>query len=88
MHRVVRALVEGQDTVAAKRLARMPEPDVRDCHPDDLPYWAPHPGSTSSRQGGVSRGRGGYPQLGSAGRAVRGTTVVSRTGFWLLPVGS
>ncbi len=38
MHRVARALVEGTDSVAAKRLASMPEPDYVDCHPDDLPH--------------------------------------------------
>lgn len=38
MHRVARALAEGEDHVAAKRLAVMPNPDYLDCHPDDLPY--------------------------------------------------
>ena len=38
MHRVGRALAEGRSTVLAKRLPVMPEPDFRDCHPDDLPY--------------------------------------------------
>ena len=38
MHRVARALAEGRSTVLAKRLPVMPEPDFRDCHPDDLPY--------------------------------------------------
>lgn len=38
MHRVARALAEGHQTVLAKRLPVMPEPDFRDCHPDDLPY--------------------------------------------------
>ena len=38
MHRVARALAEGRKTVTAKRLAVLPEPDYRDCHPDDLLY--------------------------------------------------
>jgi hypothetical protein len=38
MHRVARAMAEGKDEVAAKRLAVMPEPDYLDCQPDDLPY--------------------------------------------------
>ena len=38
MHRVARAYAEGRPTVLAKRLPVMPEPDVRDCHPHDLPY--------------------------------------------------
>jgi hypothetical protein len=38
MHRVARALLEGQATVAAVRLRAFPEPDYRNCHPDDLPY--------------------------------------------------
>jgi hypothetical protein len=38
MHRVARALLEGQPSGRAKRLPRLPAPDFRDCHPDDLPY--------------------------------------------------
>ena len=38
MHRVARALTEGRETVPARRLPTMPEPDYRDVHPDDLPY--------------------------------------------------
>jgi hypothetical protein len=38
MHRVVRALVEGRATISAVRLPLLPEPDYRNCHPDDLPY--------------------------------------------------
>lgn len=38
MHRVARALAESRSTIAARRLPAMPEPDFRDCHPEDLPY--------------------------------------------------
>jgi hypothetical protein len=38
MHRVAKALLEGRDTIAAVRLPEVPEPDYRDCHPEDLPY--------------------------------------------------
>ena len=38
MHRVARALAEGKADIEAKRLTIMPEPDYRDCRPDDLPY--------------------------------------------------
>ena len=38
MHRVVKALVEGRDTIAAVQFEVQPEPDYRDCDPDDLPY--------------------------------------------------
>lgn len=38
MHRVARALLDGRSTVAAVRLPELPEPDVRNCHPDELPY--------------------------------------------------
>lgn len=38
MHRVARALLEGRDTIEAKRLAQLPAPDYRNCRPDDLPY--------------------------------------------------
>jgi hypothetical protein len=38
MHRVARALLDGRETLAARRLAILPEPDFTDCVPDDLPY--------------------------------------------------
>lgn len=38
MHRVARALLVGQDTIRAVRLQSLPEPDFRDCSPEDLPY--------------------------------------------------
>jgi len=38
MHRVVRALVEGRDTIAVVQFEVQPEPDVRDCRPEDLSY--------------------------------------------------
>jgi hypothetical protein len=38
MHRVARALLEGRQVIAAVRLPAMPEPDHRNCRPEDLPY--------------------------------------------------
>ena len=38
MHRIVRALLEGRESIAARRLPALPEPDYRDCTPEDLPY--------------------------------------------------
>jgi hypothetical protein len=38
MHRIVRAVLEDRTTIRAVRFVVQPEPDVRDCHPDDLPY--------------------------------------------------
>lgn len=38
MHRVARALLEDQTRIAAVRLRTLPDPDYRDCHPEDLPY--------------------------------------------------
>ena len=38
MHRVARALLEGRTTIRAVRLEILPEPDYRDCRPEDLPY--------------------------------------------------
>jgi hypothetical protein len=38
MHRIARALLEGRQTIRAKRLDHLPEPDYRDCRPADLPY--------------------------------------------------
>jgi len=38
MHRVARALLEGQKEIAAVQFPELPEPDYRDCLPSDLPY--------------------------------------------------
>jgi len=38
MHRVARALVEGRTTIMAVQFEVQPEPDFRDCRPEDLPY--------------------------------------------------
>jgi hypothetical protein len=38
MHRIARALLEGRRTIAAVRFSTHPEPDYRNCRPDDLPY--------------------------------------------------
>lgn len=38
MHRVVRALDEGRATIRAVRFEVQPEPDFRNCRPEDLPY--------------------------------------------------
>jgi hypothetical protein len=38
MHRIARALLEGRTTIRAVRFTVHPEPDFRDCRPEDLPY--------------------------------------------------
>jgi hypothetical protein len=38
MHRVARALLEGATTIRAVRFDAIPDPDVRNCRTDDLPY--------------------------------------------------
>ena len=38
MHRVARAVLEGRTTIRAVRFPADPEPDFRNCHPDDLSY--------------------------------------------------
>ncbi len=38
MHRVARAILEGRQTVRAVRLPEVPEPDFRNCTPEELPY--------------------------------------------------
>jgi len=38
MHRVAKALLEGRETIDAIRLPVLPEPDYRNCRPEDLPY--------------------------------------------------
>ena len=37
MHRIARAVLEGRTTIAAVRFRELPEPDFRDCRPEDLP---------------------------------------------------
>ena len=38
MHRIARAILENRPTIAAVRLAGLPEPDHRNCAPDELSY--------------------------------------------------
>lgn len=38
MHRIARALLEGRESIAAVRFPSLPEPDHRNCQPEDLPY--------------------------------------------------
>jgi hypothetical protein len=38
MHRIARAMLEGRTEVSAVRFPALPEPDYRDCRPEDLPY--------------------------------------------------
>ena len=38
MHRVAKALLEGRSTISAVRFATHPDPDYRNCRPEDLPY--------------------------------------------------
>jgi hypothetical protein len=38
MHRVALALLEGRPSITAVRFEVLPEPDYRNCLPDDLPY--------------------------------------------------
>jgi hypothetical protein len=38
MHRVVRSLLEGHATISAVQFDVQPDPDFRDCQPDELPY--------------------------------------------------
>jgi hypothetical protein len=38
MHRIARALLEGRPTISAVKFDVLPEPDFRDCSPEDLPY--------------------------------------------------
>ena len=44
MHRVSKAVLNGDADIAAVRLTAMPEPDYVNVEPDDLPYDDPeHP---------------------------------------------
>jgi ParB-like chromosome segregation protein Spo0J len=38
MHRVAKALLEGQETIEAVQFNQDPKPDYKDVYPDDLPY--------------------------------------------------
>src|SRR4051794_12215885 len=38
MHRIARALLDGHTTIRAVRFDVQPEPDHRNCRPDELPY--------------------------------------------------
>jgi hypothetical protein len=38
MHRIARAILDGQVTIKAVQFLDEPEPDYRDCSPEDLPY--------------------------------------------------
>jgi hypothetical protein len=38
MHRIARALLNGDETIRAVQFEVQPEPDFRNCSPDDLPY--------------------------------------------------
>lgn len=38
MHRIVKAIMEGRETIAAVQFEEQPEPDFRDCRPDELSY--------------------------------------------------
>jgi hypothetical protein len=38
MHRIARAVMEGQTTIPARRFPVDPRPDHRNCHPADLEY--------------------------------------------------
>ncbi len=38
MHRIARALLDGESVIAAVRFRDQPDPDYRNCRPDTLPY--------------------------------------------------
>jgi hypothetical protein len=38
MHRIAKALLEGRTTIDAVQFEIQPEPDYRNCRPEDLPY--------------------------------------------------
>jgi hypothetical protein len=38
MHRIARALLDGETVIAAVRFRDQPDPDYRNCTPDGLPY--------------------------------------------------
>lgn len=41
MHRIARSLLEGSTAIGAVRFEVLPEPDYRNCRPEDLPYSDP-----------------------------------------------
>lgn len=43
MHRIARALVDGKGTINAVRFQVLPDPDFRNCRPDELPYTSAAP---------------------------------------------
>ena len=59
MHRVARARIEGQASIRAVRLQRLPEPHFRDCSPADLPCW-----NTSRFAAQCQRAVGAHPGPG------------------------
>jgi hypothetical protein len=38
MHRIAKALLEGRSTISAVQFEVHPDPDYRNCRPEDLPY--------------------------------------------------
>jgi hypothetical protein len=38
MHRIAKALLEGRSTISAVQFSTHPDPDYRNCRPEDLPY--------------------------------------------------
>ncbi len=38
MHRIARAILEDRETITAVRFDQVPDPDFRNCRPDELPY--------------------------------------------------
>ncbi len=44
MHRIVRAILDGRETIDAVQFTVQPEPDYTNCDPAKLPYPDPNPG--------------------------------------------
>lgn len=38
MHRIARAILDGNETILALQFEVQPQPDYRNCRPDELPY--------------------------------------------------
>ena len=38
MHRIARSLIDGRSSIQAVQFKSLPDPDFRDCRPEDLPY--------------------------------------------------
>lgn len=51
MHRISRAILDGGATIKAVQFVEEPEPDYRDCSPEDLPY-GPDPAPSVRRDPG------------------------------------